>query len=473
MPAALPDPGRREQGVIPMERLTATDQLMLWPDALWPQDIGAVAVLDGACLIDPTGRLRVEAVRGAVASRLHLVPRFRQLLCVPPRRLGGPLWVDAPAFDVADHVSVLALAPPADDARLLDAVERLRRRRLDRSRPLWEMWFLTGLQDGHVGLFVRMHHAMADGMAAVATASAFLDPTPDYEPVPPRPWSPAPAPTPDELRADKRRRQLRQVRQALASPAHPVRAVRPVWSAGSSMWELLAARPLPTTSLNCVVGPGRSLALIRSRLDLVKKVAHAHDATVNDVLVAMIGGGLRALLTTRGEPVDGVVLRIYVPVSLHREPRTQARGNSIGQLVVPVPIGVADPGARLRLIAQDTARHKKRSRPSLGKLPRRGIAGRAFLTLLARQHVNVTSADIPGPEVPLHLAGARLLEVFPLVPLIATVSLAVGAMSYAGQLEIMVVADRDAHPDLDVFAESVQDELRDLAVAAGIPSLSP
>jgi WS/DGAT/MGAT family acyltransferase len=401
------------------------------------------------------------------------VPRFRQLLSVPPRRLGGPLWVDAPAFDVADHVSVLALAPPGGDARLLEAVERLRRRPLDRSRPLWEMWFVTGLQEGHVGLFVRMHHAMADGMAAVATAAAFLDPTPDYAPALPRAWSPVPAPTPDELRADKRRRQGRQVRQALASPAHPVRAVRRLWSAWSSMWELLATRPLPATSLNRVVGPDRSLALVRTRLDLVKQVAHANDATVNDVLVALIGGGLRALLSTRGEPVDGVVLRIYVPVSLHREPRGQARGNSIGQMVVPVPIGVADPGARLRRIAEETARRKKRSPPSLGKLPRRGIAGRVFLALLARQHVNVTSADIAGPEVPLHFAGARLLEVFPLVPLIATVSLAVGAMSYAGQLEILVVGDGDANPDLDVFAEGIQDELRDLAVRAGIPSLSP
>ena len=157
------------------------------------------------------------------------------------------------------------------------------------------------------------------------------------------------------------------------------------------------------------------------------------------------------------------MLRIYVPVSLHHEPRAQARGNLIGQMVVPLPIGVSDPVLRLRLIAKDTAQRKARSRPSLGMVPHRGIAGRAFLKLVARQRVNVTSADIPGPEAPLYFAGARLLEVFPMVQLIGKVSLAVGAMSYAGQFNIMVVADRDAYPDLDIFVAGVQDELRALA----------
>jgi hypothetical protein len=191
---------------------------------------------------------------------------------------------------------------------------------------------------------------------------------------------------------------------------------------------------------------------------------------VNDVLLTMTAGGVRELLSSRGEPVDGLVLRIYVPVSLHQGPRTQARGNLIGQMVVPLPIGVLDPVPRLRLIAKETAGRKARSRPSLGKLPRRGIAGRAMKKLVSRQCVNVTSADIPGPEMTLSFAGARLLEVFPLVPLIGTVSLAVGAMSYAGQFNIMAVADRDAYPDIDIFATGVQDELCALAAAAGTRS---
>jgi WS/DGAT/MGAT family acyltransferase len=448
-----------------MERLTAEDQLMLWPDEIWPQDIGALAVLDGSGLLDPDGRFRIEAVAAAIAGRLHLVPRFRQLLYVPPRRLGGPLWVDAPAFDLADHVAVFPLPAPGDEAQLLLALEQLRRRRLDRSRPLWEMWFLTGLPERRVGLFVRMHHAMADGMAGVATIATFLDATPNAVPGPPRPWLPAPVPTESELLDDRRRRRLQQLRGVLSMLAHPVTTVRDGLAAWPATRELLAQQPLPATSLDRLVGSDRRLAIIRSSLELVKEVAHAYDATVNDVLLTITAGGVRELLSSRGEPVDGLVLRIYVPVSLHQGLRTQARGNLIGQMVVPLPIGVSDPVPRLRLIAKETAERKARSRPSLGKLPRRGIAGRALKKLVSRQCVNVTSADIPGPEMTLSFAGARLLEVFPLVPLIGTVSLAVGAMSYAGQFNIMAVADRDAYPDIDIFATGVQDELCALAAA--------
>lgn len=129
-----------------IERLSSEDRIMLWGDEVWPQEIGALAVLDGKSLLDPDGRFRIEVVRGAVESRLHLVPRFRQLLYAPRRGLGGPLWVDAPDFDLSDHVQVAPLPAPADEAELLEAIERLRRRRLDRTRPLWGMWFLPGLR---------------------------------------------------------------------------------------------------------------------------------------------------------------------------------------------------------------------------------------------------------------------------------------------------------------------------------------
>lgn len=454
-----------------IERLTAEDELMLWPDGMWPQDIGALVFLDGTGLLDPDGRFRIEAVRQAVAGRLHLVPRFRQLLYVPPRRLGGPLWVDAPAFDVSDHVGVVPLPVPGDEAQLLLAVEQVRRRRLERSRPLWEMWFLTGLPDRRVALFVRMHHAIADGMAGVATMATFLDAIPGAVVAAPRPWMPAPLPTEAELREDKRQRQRRQRREALSKLAHPMRTIRPVLAAWPAIGELLAERPLPATSLDRLVGPARNLALIRSRLDLVKKVAHTYGATVNDVLLAVIAGGLRGLLNSRGERVGGL-LRIYVPVSLHQGQRAQARGNLISQMVVPLPIGTQSPASALREIAADTALRKAKSRPSLGWMPHRGIAGRAFLMLVSRQRVNATSADIPGPEVPLYLAGAQLLEVFPLTQLIGKVSIGVAGMSYAGQFNMLAVADGDAYPDIDVFARSAEDELRALAVGAGVSSPS-
>lgn len=448
-----------------IERLTAEDQIMLWPDEIWPQDIGAIAVLDGSNLLEPDGRFRIEVVKEAVASRLHLVPRFRQLLYLPPKQLGGPFWVDAPAFDISDHVRVLSLPAPGEEAQLLVAVEELRRCRLDRSRPLWEMWFLPGLPDRRVGLFMRTHHCIADGIAGVATLGTFLDVAPNAIPAPGPPWTPAAPPSTQDLRTDKRRRELDQLGRRVSLVAHPMSSTQHVLASWPAIRELLAEEELPASSLDRLVGAGRSFAVIRSTINLVKEVAHAQGAKVNDVLLTVIAGGLAALLRNRGEPVDGVVLRVYVPVSLRHGQYAGARGNQIAQMVVPLPIGVSDPVHRLQQIAAETAKRKLRSRPSVGKVPHRGFLGRTFLKLVNRQRVNVTTADLPGPEFPLYLAGARLLEVFPVLPLIGKVSLGVGAMSYAGQFNITAVADQDAYPDLDAFAAGVRDELHTLEAA--------
>lgn len=447
-----------------MERLTAADQLMLWPDELWPQDIGALAVLDGSGLLEADGRFRIEAVRRLIEARLHLVPRFRQLLHVPRRGLGGPMWVDAPAFDLADHVRVTSLPPSGDEPALLLATEELRRRRLDRARPLWEMWFLTGLPDKRVGLFVRMHHAMADGIAGVATIGAFLDATPDTPTGPARPWRPAPLPPPRALLADNLRRQADRLRRALAPLSRPVTTARRARATWSATRALLTAQPAPPTSLDRVVGPGRTLALIRGDLSQVKEIAHRHRATVNDVLLAITAGGLRGLFLSRGDPVEDLTLPVFVPVTLRpAQHRDDARRNQIGQMVVPLPIGEPDPGRRLARIAVDTAEQKARSHPNLGALLHGRLARRALLTFLNRHPVSVTTADVPGPPLPVYLAGARLLETFPVLPLIAKVPLGVGALSYAGQFNITAVADRDAIPDLEIFVASAQDELRLLA----------
>jgi diacylglycerol O-acyltransferase / wax synthase len=266
-------------------------------------------------------------------------------------------------------------------------------------------------------------------------------------------------PTEAALLEDVRARRRASTRARLSALAHPVKGVRRMLSEWPAIRELLAERPLAATSLDRVVGQDRKLSLIRCELQPIKDAAHAHGAKVNDVLLAGIAGGLRALLSSRREPVEGRVLRIYVPVSLHQGVRAAARGNLIAQMVVELPIGVADAITRLRQIAAETKERESRTRPSLGKVPHRGIAGRLFIKLVDRQRVNVSSADIPGPESPLYFAGARLLEVFPMLQLLGKNSLTVGAMSYAGRFNTMVVADRDAYPDLDVFVAGMQTEL--------------
>lgn len=458
----------------PVERLSAEDQLMLWPDEAWPQDLGGIALLDGADLLDPDGGFRIETVRAAVASRLHLVPRFRQVLVTPRRGLGPPLWADATAFDVAEHVRALPIPAPGDEAQLLAEVERIRRRRLDRTRPLWEMWFLTGLVGNRVGLFVRMHHCIADGIAATQTIGVFLDADPATPLSPPPPWRPAPPPTARELAADNLRRHGAALGRTLVALARPATTVRHLRAAVPTARELLAdARP-PVPGLDRRVGSGRVLVLVRADLGAVLAVAHAHGATVNDVILSALAGGLRRLLEHRGAPVDGVTAAVYVPVTLRRggggaalparggppaAPASPASGNLITQMVVPLPVGEADPARRLRQIAAVTAARKARTRPPLGALFGSRLLLPVLLRLIDRQSVNVTTADLRGPPAPVHLAGARVLEVFPVLPLIGKVALGVGALSYDGRLELTVVADGDVYPDLTVLAAGLEEEL--------------
>ena len=451
-----------------MDRLTANDLSMLWPDDFgWPQDIGALAVLDGAPLLDADGRFRVELVRAAVEARLHLVPRFRQLIVQPRAGLGWPLWVDTPQFDVAEHIRAHVVPAPGDRSQLLGVVEQLRRRPLARTRPLWEMWFLPGLPEGRIGMYIKVHHAIADGVAGVATLGALLDSVPNPAPSVAAPWTPAPMPSSRELLVDNLRRRWKEATHTMSALARPVRTARYIKAGWPAVRETLSGDPAPRTGLNGTIGRDRRLALIDGDLHLAKLVAHASNATVNDVLMAAIAGGLRDLLDSRGELVDDLVLRAYVPVSLHGQQRGPARGNLDGMMAVSLPVAEADPVRRLRSIAAETTVRKRRRRVPGGALMRNRVLQRAFLPFMGRQHLaNVYVANVPGPPIPLFLAGAQLVEMFPIVPLIGNITLGVGALSYAGQFNITAVADRDSCPDLDVFADGVRRNLQSLELPA-------
>jgi diacylglycerol O-acyltransferase / wax synthase len=455
-----------------LDRLSAEDRLILWPDQRWPQDVGALGVLEGGPLLGPEGRFDLAAARDAVAARLHLVPRLRQVLDEPRRGLGGPLWVDAPSFDLTQHVQTTLVPAPGDERQLLLTVERLRRRRLDRTRPLWEMWFLTGLADGNIGLFIRLHHVVADGIAGVASLGAFLDPAPDVPAGSPQPWTPAPPPSALRLLIDHLRRRAGVLGRGMAGLARPSSALRRGQAAWPALGELFASEPGPETSLDGVVGTGRNLALVRGTLAEVTRLAHVHDAKVNDVLLAAAAGGVHALLASRRESVVGLVVPVYVPVTLRRDGVGSAEGNLISQMVVPLPIDAADPHERLTLIAAETARRKAEVRPSLGSVFRSRLVSGLLLKRIIRQRINLTTADLPGPTDPLYFAGAQLLELFALVNLIGNVTLGVAALSYAGQFNVMVVADADAYPDLGVFAAGMAGELDGLA-QQGTPHRAP
>jgi WS/DGAT/MGAT family acyltransferase len=226
------------------------------------------------------------------------------------------------------------------------------------------------------------------------------------------------------------------------------------------MWpavrEVMTERRAPRTSLNRPIGVERRLALVRHSLAATKDAAHVAGATVNDVILAAVAGGLREALQARGERVDGLVLRVSVPVSLHRRPDA-ARGNLDGPMAVPVPVGEPDAARRLRLIAAETAARRVRARPRVfvGVLGSRRVQRVLMRYMRHQRMVNAYVANVVGPPKPLMLAGARLLEVFPMVPITANLTLGIGVLSYAGQLNLTVVADRDSWPDLPVFLEGL------------------
>jgi diacylglycerol O-acyltransferase / wax synthase len=457
----------------PLERVTASDLfLLMWDDYGWSSDIGGLAILGGTSLLDRDGGVRIKAVRRQLEPRLHPIPRFRQLLYRPRLGLGWPLWVDAPSFDLADHIRVHPVAAPGGQAQLLQACQELARRRLDPARPLWELWLLPGLPDRRVGAYLRLHHAVADGATALAVFGALLDPAAGAPAPAAPPWAPAPIPAASQLLADNMRRRRAELGRGWSGLAHPGRTLRRARAAWPAWREVLAEQPAPRTSLNHPVGTDRRLALIRSHLDLIKQIAHAHQATVNDVVLAAVAGGLRQLLASRGEDVRALVQRAMVTISLHDEQPGQAQGNKPGWMMVPLPLGEPDPVRRLELIAAETAARKHKDRPQAGSGIFRFAAGqRAWYQHFPRQRsVNLVVTNVAGPPVPLYLAGAQLLELFPMMPVMGNLTLVVGVLSYAGQLNLTAVADHDRCPDLEVFTHGARTALDDLARSALVPA---
>jgi len=394
-----------------------------------------------------------------------MVPRFRQLLYRPRVGLGWPLWVDAASFDIPEHVRVHAVGPPGGEAQVLKACQELARRQLDPARPLWELWLLSGLPEQRVGAYLRLHHTIADGAAGVAAFGALLDLSPDAPTLDAPAWTPTPIPTTRELLRDNVRRRRREFARGWSGLAHPRRTLHLARRAWPAWREVLTERPAPRTSLNHPVGAGRRLVVVPGRLDIARQIAHAHHAKVNDVVLAAVAGGLRRLLASRGEDVRGLEQRAMVTISLHDAQPGQARGNKPGWMMVPLPLGEPDPTRRLELIAAETAARKKRSRPEAGSGVFRFVAAqRLWYRLFPRQRsVNLVVSNAAGPPMPLYLAGARLLELFPMMPTMGNLTLVVAVLSYDGQLNLTAVGDQERCSDLGVFAQGVRSTIDDLA----------
>lgn len=460
------------------DRLTALDASFVWfecPGA--PVHVGAVATFEAGPLLDGRGRLRLGELQDALVTRLGAVPRLRRRLARVPLGIDRPCWVDDPGFDVTRHVGEIRLAPPGDDDSLLRLAADLQSEILPRDRPLWDLRFVTGLSGGRVGLVERVHHALVDGVSGVDLAALLLDLTPDApRPADPEPWSPRP-PGALALMADGLRDRAEQSRRIAGAVAgalrHPSRAVRSATTVTAGVASLarggLAA---PRTSLgNAAAGP-RRLAVVRTTLAGTRAAAAEHGATLNDVVLSAVAGGLRWLLAARGVvlPAD-LVVRVLVPVSLRRPDEHGTLGNRVGSIVAPLPIGIGDPRERLDAVARSMRRLKGGPQSaSTGLLLDAADllplgAARLVTGAMARQRlVDVVVTNVPGSPVPLYLAGARLLEAFPVVPLAAGLPVGVAVMSYDGQLALTLTGEERACPDLDTFAVGIERSLARLGV---------
>jgi len=450
-----------------MLRLSSMDLMFLRLETpAWPCHFGGLVVLEGEALLDESGDLRMPEIAARLERRLPLVPQLRRRLHVPGPFGGGPIWVDDPRFEIERHLHRAIVGAPGGDAELLEAAARAYERVLDRRHPLWELWFLTGLREGRVAAMLKLHHSVADGMAAVAIMGSLFDLEPDTPDPEPEPWRPDPIPSERSLRAENLAAKAGAVRRVAAKAARPGAASRALASAaraGRIARSYAGANPelqAAPTSINRPVGVGRRVRVLRLDLAGVKEVAHAHGAKVNDVVLDLWSGGLRQLMTSRGEAVSGTELITSVPVSLRGGNEPGSVDNQTGWIAMALPTREPDVSRRLDEIARRTRKVKAEQHPA-------AIAG--FMAALAatplghyytthQRTSNVLVTNVPGPPVPVYMFGARVVEVLPIVELVGNLGLILCAFSYAGRISLVVTADATGFPDIDVLMEGMERE---------------
>jgi diacylglycerol O-acyltransferase / wax synthase len=447
-------------------RLTLSDLSALrYETQAAPMHIGALVVLEAAPLLDAGGRLRLEEVRRRIELRLPRVPVLRQRLFSPGPFQGRPLWVDDADFDIAVHVRETVVDSPGEGAELLVAAERLMGVLLDRGRPLWELWFITGLSGDRVGVMVKLHHAIADGRAAVAMMGSLFDVSPEAPDPEPSEWVPAPAPSSWALFTDNLSARIRAMRQAARMLAHPSRAAAAVRAISGALLRGARGAAAPRSSINRPVAAGRRVRFARFDLAALKATAHAAGGKVNDVVLDLAAGALSELLLSRGERLDGVELIASMPVSLRRPEEAQDTGNAIGVIAVPLPVGETDAGRRLELIVASSRQAKQEQHPKQVEAFVAWIAATPIAQrFISRQRlINTEVTNVAGPPVPAYVLGARIRDLVPIVSPAGNVTISFCAFSYAGCLYLVATADATSTPDVDRLIIGAQNEWEELS----------
>jgi diacylglycerol O-acyltransferase / wax synthase len=473
-----------------MQQLTGLDASFL---AL--ETANTTGHVGGLSILDPVGApkpLTLARLTEVMAERLPLVPVLRQKLLNVPLGLDQPYWIDDPDFDIEYHVRELALPRPGSDAQLNEQVSRLHARPLDRSRPLWEIYLITGLAKKRAAVYTKIHHAAIDGASGAELLTVLLDLTPAGRELPPaEPWHPEKAPSWAELTA-------RATAKAAWRPVQTVRLtnemVKVLPTLAPAVNTLVggmlglnrgdgAVIPTtlgraPATPFNKPITPHRRFAFRSVDLDTVKKIKNVFGVSVNDVVMAMCAGALRRWLAGHDALPDQPLIAM-IPVSVRDPASKGAMGNKVSAMLAMLPTNVTEPGRRLEIVHQATRIAKAQqaaipqglvdqisdfSPPALTARAARVVFATGLLHRLPP--FNITISNVPGPNVPVYLCGARLLAHYPVSVVTDGQGLNITLVGYLGQLHFGLVSCRELVPDIDALAGYLVDELALLLKAA-------
>jgi len=468
-----------------MDRLTPIDASFLHQERQASHmHIGGLAIFEAP----PPSR---EDFTAHLESRLHLVPRYRQKIATPPLQTGRPLWVDDPNFNLDYHLRHTALPKPGSLEQLQRLAGRIFSQRLDRSKPLWELWLVQGLERNRFALISKSHHCLVDGVSGVDISTVLFDlsPVPEESPAAEDGWTPAPEPSDSELVAAGAKDLIRApadlAGRALGALRRPGKTVEDAREAAEALGEVVwsGLNPAPEVPLNVPIGPHRRIRWVRRELAELKGVKDALGGTVNDVVLAVVAGAVAEWLRSRGVRTEGLELRALVPVSIRTDDDQGALGNRIAAMRGPLPVYARDPVERLRIV-RESMKNLKESKQALGAEVIADLERFAPPTLLAQASrlnfstrlFNMIVTNVPGPQFPLYVLGRELEEIVPIAFLPEDQALAVAIMSYNGNVDFGLLGDYDALPEIDRVAELLEESLEELldvarkAVSAGVAS---
>ena len=454
--------------------------------------VGSVCIVDARAAHGTESPLTLEHLTRFIESRLPLVPLFRRRLVTVPLGLDHPYWIDDPDFDIEFHIRELALPAPGSDRQLSEQVARLHARPLDRARPLWELYLISGLRGGRAALYSKIHHSAIDGVSGADILTAVLDPSPEGrtlgevaafkgEPQPDSTWllgRSVFALARQPIQAVRVATDLVRSIPGLANAMGPPLAQR---LAGKDDDDLIATTGLraPGTPFNAPVSPHRRWAFTDLPLNEVKSLRAGSDLTVNDVVMALCAGALRRWLELH-EALPTAPLVAAVPVSVRTGDQKGTYGNKVSMMLAPLPTNLADPRERLNAMheAMSAAKDQHGAIPAslladVSQFAMPALANQAWrlsakLRLMERVNpFNLIISNVPGPNVPLYFAGAKLLAYYPVSALVNGQGLNITVMSYRGNLHFGLIACPKLVPDLDVMTVFLREELDELTAAVG------